>query len=353
VLKHTLPLAVLALSAGSAFAAESFVFTVDPGASSLTITPNVSVALAGTLIGDYDATTNPNGTQTRPGLFGGSGNQPIPLSLSIGVTDAASSSATGSVRIDWDSASGLATIWALDLDLTKGGAIATPIELGFEYDTFRSIRPNSLYPGNIPIRLPIGEAAISALRVTQIGDLIPGVATTDENGLVTITAIVPVTLDFAASALGNDFALPEPVPAILPLRAVITPGASPTLSISFEFGAEQELPPEIIEQIPPIENQPLALPTLLPPGQTANVLLNVAVGSAVLGAAVTGEINAGGVAHCGGDFDNNGVVEISDYEAFIDAFEAGLPRADFNQDFFIDYFDLNDFVDTFKNGCQS
>ena len=51
--------------------------TIVSESSSIDLSGSVGLAFEGALIGNYDEEANPQGTLTRPGLFGGSGNQPI------------------------------------------------------------------------------------------------------------------------------------------------------------------------------------------------------------------------------------------------------------------------------------
>ena len=60
--------------------AQSYEFTIDQEASLIDRSLNIQVPFSGTLIGNYDAETNPDGSQTLPGFFGGSGNNPINFS---------------------------------------------------------------------------------------------------------------------------------------------------------------------------------------------------------------------------------------------------------------------------------
>ena len=57
--------------------------TILSESSSIDLSGSVGLAFEGALIGNYDEEANPQGTLTRPGLFGGSGNQPISTSLSL------------------------------------------------------------------------------------------------------------------------------------------------------------------------------------------------------------------------------------------------------------------------------
>ncbi len=55
--------------------------------------------------------------------------------------------------------------------------------------------------------------------------------------------------------------------------------------------------------------------------------------------------------NCQPDFNADGFLDFFDYDAFIQAFEVGIPAADFNGDCFLDFFDYDDFVEAFETGC--
>lgn len=63
------------------------------------------------------------------------------------------------------------------------------------------------------------------------------------------------------------------------------------------------------------------------------------------------DIGAIEVQVCAADFDRDGFVDFFDFDAFVQAFVNGDPRADFNGDGFIDFFDYDDFVLVFTRGC--
>ncbi len=54
---------------------------------------------------------------------------------------------------------------------------------------------------------------------------------------------------------------------------------------------------------------------------------------------------------CLADFNRDGFLDVFDFDLFVDAFEAGVPRADVNRDRFIDFFDYAAFVEGFEAGC--
>jgi hypothetical protein len=56
-------------------------------------------------------------------------------------------------------------------------------------------------------------------------------------------------------------------------------------------------------------------------------------------------------ANCLPDFNADGFLDFFDYDAFVGAFEVGIPAADFNGDCFLDFFDYDAFVEAFETGC--
>ncbi len=56
-------------------------------------------------------------------------------------------------------------------------------------------------------------------------------------------------------------------------------------------------------------------------------------------------------AFCRADFDGSGWVDVDDYSAFVQAFEAGLDSADYDHSGFVDVEDFNTFVQNFEGGC--
>lgn len=54
---------------------------------------------------------------------------------------------------------------------------------------------------------------------------------------------------------------------------------------------------------------------------------------------------------CPSDFDDTGFVDTDDFDAFVQAFEAGSPTADFDVSGFVDTDDFDAFVEAFEEGC--
>ena len=72
-----------ALAIAAPVHAQAWRFATDAASGTLNSDLDLSAPIPGTVIGDYDAVTNPDGTQTRPGVFGGSGNNPIDFDITL------------------------------------------------------------------------------------------------------------------------------------------------------------------------------------------------------------------------------------------------------------------------------
>jgi hypothetical protein len=55
--------------------------------------------------------------------------------------------------------------------------------------------------------------------------------------------------------------------------------------------------------------------------------------------------------YCAVDYACDGFIDFNDLIAYVVAFEAGSPGADFDGNGFVDFFDLSDFFDAFDEGC--
>jgi hypothetical protein len=346
------PKLILAASAllSSTALAQEFIFTLSPP-STLSLAPAFSILTEGTLIGNYDADTNPTGTQTRPGFFGGSGNNPIPTTIDLALSGSDSTTPAGTFRLTVDESTSSFTLSSLGIDLLGDSSLDIPLTLGLLYETFRTITPNSLYLGGVRLPVPLGNATLSSLTFTQtspvLGILVPG----DAPRVYTFATLVPVNSALAASILGQTFDLPS-VPTAIPFAGILNlTGPVPNITISWDIGSVTPIPPDVIAQIPPIENQPLALPTILPPGSTANLLLNLTTTGGEVGLSTAATLYAEGHPRCLADLNDDGVLDWHDYDAFLAAFESGDPAADVNGDDFLDGFDYLDFVTAYETAC--
>jgi hypothetical protein len=283
---------------------------IDTKASFFSQATSIGAPFNGTLIGDYNAKTNPTGTQTRPGFFGGSGNQPIPYTASFALDGIVESNPTGTFIAGLDLEALQVRIVGLEFDLLGGTEGVLPATVNINYTTFRTFSPNSLFPGGVTIPVPIGDATISELRAVQTGDGVFGSLAEQKDGSYLFTAAVPIDLILSVDVLGTPVAESTASPSVLPVsgRLVLTKaGIVFTLDAS---GADT--------QTQPVENGafsdvPLALPTVLPTGGVANLLISGTVTQVTTESALDAEIIvAGALREVVGDLNGNGAVDAAD-----------------------------------------
>lgn len=322
------------LAASHACGAE-YLFEIEPSKSSSVFSQTFATPLAGTLIGNYDAKTNPGGTLTRLGLFGGSGNMPIPYSGTISISGGAESSPRGSFRLDWTEGDEAAEIRDLEIDLLGKSTAVLALTFTINYSTFRTLNPSGLFPGGFPIAIPLGDAVLELLEVRQTEPAL--LAILPAGGALAFSGAIPVET-YAVATQGDQVFEIGPTPGLLPFNGTLVPtrtgyriAAESESSGSFSETLEQELPPT-----------PLPLPTLN--GETANLILNGTITGANGSSESDLSIVADGVEKSGpsvpGDLDGNGVVDGADLAILLtDWGQSGVP-ADLNGDGVVDGGDL-------------
>ncbi len=337
--------AMMAL-AGTAVAQSTYGFILNPAASSVDTDISVRTPLTGTMIGNYDATTNPEGTQTRPGLIGGSGNQPIPMSGSIAVAGQSSTNPAGDFEIDVFESQGTFAMRGLTLDLLNGAEPSINLTLTIGFSSFRTFRPDSLYFGVSALPVPLGGAQIVSLVGTQI-EQVPGVLEPAGPGEWTFAILVPMEVSGEVEGPTGPLALP-PTPAPIPVTGTlrIGPGGA-SLSIEGGFDTQTTIP----APKQGIENVPFDIPTILPPGETAHLLLSADFGETDLEVSQSLIIAADGEELCRADYDRNGELDIFDFLAFNNDFAAMNAKADFDGNGRFEIFDFLMFSNAYAVGC--
>jgi hypothetical protein len=321
------------IAAGTA-AADTYVCALAAPSSASNV-GQLNLPLNGTLIGNYDATTNPGGTQTRPGLFGGSGNNPINFTSTI-VGDAGFSvSPTGTFTMELTPMGGC--ISGLELDLTGGIAQEFGITLNINYQTFRTFAPNSTFIGGFTIPIPLAGGEVSSLIATQTGPAPMIVGMPDPDG-TPFMALVPVDIVLNAQFTGVPIG-GEPQAAVLPLMGRYTvQGSAITISSSLS------LPEETVKlpALPAVENQPLPLPTILPPGGTANLLLNGTISGGTYSSGLSATLFVEGELEPGsnGDINGDGTVNAQDLSALLAAWGSAQAAADLDDNGVVNGVDL-------------
>ncbi|MFM8871926.1 MAG: hypothetical protein ACKOJI_00940 [Phycisphaerales bacterium] len=328
------PFAMLLAACGTAdAAAERYACVLGP-TSTVNQTTNLVLPLAGTWIGNYNATTNPTGTQTRPGLFGGSGNVAIPYSMSIRPTITINGThPAGTFTLGFDPVTRAVAVFGLQSNLLNGQPGTVAVNIRLTYQTFRSFSPNSTFIGVTNVDVPLESGSLTTATAAQSNSAY-GVATANTDGSFAFTVPVPVTISVAGSAAGQPFASESP--GILALSGTITvAGGQATVAAQATTNETAPVPPP-----PPLVDQPFGLPTILPPGSTANLLLSgtfsegtVATNSTITIAAVGPRIPRPA------DFNGDGAVTGDDLGQLLAAW--GAPGiADLNLDGIVDGNDL-------------
>jgi hypothetical protein len=268
-------------------------FTVNSSASGLDATLSLSASTSGTLIGNYDPNTTPTGTRTKPGVwgpFGDTENLPVNISLAGGFGNTVHTAPTGAFQLDLDLASGLLRIRNFGSNLLGSGPLTAPATVTLETESFRTRNPSSLYIGGVPIEIPVGSATLSQFSVTQTGGDAFGTLT--ETGPNTYSFAVAPLVDLTATFdfFGNPLEVP-PTSVVFPLGGELVLSGNTALITSLQ--------PLDFSQTQPIgqalPQYALDLPTIIPPGDTAHLLLNLTLDEIAASLSGTNTLVADGV----------------------------------------------------------
>jgi hypothetical protein len=334
--------------------AQDLTFVIDSDSSIATISATTSIDASGFLIGDQDPNTNPGGTQTRPGLFGGSGNQPIDTLTVLTSSTSLEAMPAGNMNILLDPLNGTGEIEGFMIDLLNGDDASTSLAVTIGFDTFRTIDPSFLYLGGIPITLPLGEVGnISSATLTQTGDALILLSPADLPEAYEITGAIPASLNVVVS-----FALPGGVPTEFPIEdlPVLVP-ITGQLEVFGDGNAAFTLsatPVPIVSTIPiegvDLPEIPFELPTL--GEETAGVLFTLSPQSIAFDASIALSISAmGSPPACQADLTGDGVLNFFDISAFLNAYNTMDPIADFDGNGIFNFFDVSAFLNAFNAGC--
>lgn len=279
--------------------AQNFALDLVSGAGQTSLTAETQLLLPGTVIGDFDAVSNPGGTRTLPGIFGGSGNQTVAMDLSLSTPLQVAGDPSGVLNLGLDAGAGTLDVSGLSLDLTGGQPGSADVLLGLLFSTFRTFAPDSLYIGGFPVDIPLGAAAISAPTFVQI---VPAQGTATATGVageyhveVLVLGELRLEVDFAGNLLPLG-----PVPLVLPLTGTLqVNGTQASLSVVLSERFDQTIsdPLSGFE----FEDLPLPLPTILPPGFTANLLLTTSISELALQGSLEVSFLAEGGVICGSE----------------------------------------------------
>ena len=340
-------LALTAVLAGGTDA-QTYTLAIDPQASGLTAAMGFDVDTAGSLIGDWIPDTNPAGTRTKPGLFGTFGsdeNLPVAVALGIALAGDLDTMTGGSLGVTLDTGAGLITIEGLAADLLAGGPAALPATLSLSPESFRTRQPDSVYLG-IPLDLPIGDLTIVGLTLTQVGTA-PGALVEIEPGRYGFAVAGAAEMAGMVEMLGVPTEIPPTPMALVLSGEIVIAGETATLTSVQSFDLNDIQNPGAL-----LPEFPMDVPTILPPGETAHLLMNLVLEQ--VATSLVGDLTlsaSGSVAPCAGDFNADGAVDTRDVIAFLNAWSAGEAGADFNDDGVIDTRDVVAFLNAWAGSC--
>jgi hypothetical protein len=255
----------LALPSGAAM--QQWSCSVTP-ASTYSQQTNIALPLVGNWIGNYDAVANPTGTRTIPGFFGGSGNNLIAFTATVKPKATISNThPSGTFRFGFDQATGVVDVANLSLDLLGGqsGTISTSMLL--TYSTFRTVQPTSTFIGLTNVDVPVDNGSLTGAIALQSGPAV-GTATANADGTWNFAVTVPVNVTVSGTALAQPFASTSP--AGIALAGTISISGN-VISITSQGTVNDSA---AVPAPPPLVNAPFDLPTVLPSGSVAHLLIN-------------------------------------------------------------------------------
>jgi len=271
-----IPAIIPCLAAGAAHAGTEL-WVIEEVESSVAAQYESSVDTSGTLIGDWDQEANPEGTQTRPGYFGGSGNIPIDLSVDQFTSVNGVFQPVGGFALNVDTELQLISIEGLTLEMPEGDSFAMDLTAVMLFDTFRSITPDSLYIGGIELPLPLGSGELTSWSLVMDGISSGLMVESGKPG--TWMFAVPATLVMSAGGTlqGAPVELP-PLPLPVLINGTYTEQGDDRI-VLLDFSDQAS---ETQEFDPPVElpDVPLELPTIIPAGSFAGVILSMVTNSA-------------------------------------------------------------------------
>ena len=274
--------------------AVAYNFTLQSPSGVTTTSASANANTTGTLIGAWDATSNPTDTRTKPGLFGTFGdteNLPVNTTLNFATSGTPSVPQGGAFALAIDTATNsiLLSSYSSFMSSAASGSLATTATITTE--NFRTRSPTSTYPGGIPVTLPIGNGSITSLDVAQTADVTGILSPTANPNQVNFTIAVPVDVTLGVELTGNNLLL-GPAPTLLALQGTIElNGDTATLSALAPLDINNQQNPALA--LPPI---PFALPTVIPTGGTANVIFNLTLNQVTTRLQGSVAISANGVA---------------------------------------------------------
>ena len=297
--------------------AQDFDFVIDSTASSSVMISDVQIVLPGSGIGAYDATTNPGGTRTINGAGGGSGNEDVPMNITIDNDSGFTGIISGTFSLSMDLNTMTMSIDDMELDLLTGSLGSTRIDLIMLYNDFTTHNPDSFFVGGTPVTVPLGVFPIVSATVTQYAPSQGGALGPPKGSDFSFWVGVPVGVAFVVDFNGTLASL-GPFNVTMSLPGTLTYTATGMYATAGLVGASSG---SVNDPFPgfTINDANLFLPTVQPPGMIANLLFDSIIASMTHDVTVDFVVEADGipsggpcnVVFCDTDANNVGDVSLS------------------------------------------
>lgn len=295
-----------------------------------------SIFMPGTLIGNWNEKTNPEGTSTLPGYWGGSGNNLIACEFTPVLGGPYQSPVMGDLNIELDTASEILTVDNLLITAFDGTPATFPVTLGLLFETFRTVQPDSLFPGGVPVDIPLGDGEITLMKFEQ-HELVTASLEPLGGGEWMYFLAVPVNVTVEAIVMDTETG-PLLSQGILEIEGTIE-----IVNERYQMIGEVILDSDETVEGPPIsfENVPFDVSTVIPQGETAHLLVSAVAKSATMMNSAYLHIIARGDVNQQGDVDGDGVVGVNDLLALIAVWgQCASCNEDINNDGFVNVTDL-------------
>ena len=308
-----LPLLLFAAPA----AAQDYDFVVDSSVSNSTMITDVQIVLPGSGVGSYDATTNPGGTRTVNGAVGGSGNEDVPMSITVDNDSGFSGIISGTFGMSIDTTALTLSVDNMDLDLLTGSLGLTQVDLTMLYSDFTTHNPDSLFVGGAPVTVSLGSFPIVGATVKQVAPSQGGQLGPPKGSDFTFWVGVPVGISFVVDFDGTLTPL-GPFVVTMSLPGTLTYTATGIYATADLVGGSMG---SVNDPFPgfTIDDANLFLPTTQPPGMIAHLLFDSVIASMTHDVTVDFIVEADGtpsggncnVVFCDTDANNIGDVSLS------------------------------------------
>ena len=131
-----------------------------------------------------------------------------------------------------------------------------------EYQSFHTENPTAVYPGGLPIELPLAEVSLDSRLIDQT-QMPPARGSQVERAISRSRRVFRVLVTMQATYQGQSLPLP-PVNAALAISGQMeSTDAGPRLEVSFEIDAGEVVDLPVDDPLPAF---PFSLPTIVPPG---------------------------------------------------------------------------------------